>query len=105
VHVDLSLKDRSTVERFEAAVAEFEEVVECPRMFGLPDYLIRVAVSGPAEYEAFYMSKLAELPGFARVIAVHDEGGQARPERAGLGAQQRSRHARGGRTAWSSTDS
>ena len=38
VHVDLSLKDRSTVERFEAAVAEFEEVVECRRMFGLPDY-------------------------------------------------------------------
>jgi Lrp/AsnC family leucine-responsive transcriptional regulator len=36
-------------------------------MFGLPDYLIRVAVSGPVEYEAFYMNKLAELPGLARV--------------------------------------
>ena len=30
-------------------------------------YLIRVAVAGPAEYEAFYMNKLAELPGLARV--------------------------------------
>jgi Lrp/AsnC family transcriptional regulator, leucine-responsive regulatory protein len=69
VHVDLALKDRSTVERFEAAMVEFEEVVECRRMFGLPDYLIRVAVSGPAEYEAFYMNKLAELPGLARVTS------------------------------------
>ena len=42
-------------------------VVECRRMFGLPDYLIRVAVSGPADYESFYMNKLAELPGLARV--------------------------------------
>jgi DNA-binding Lrp family transcriptional regulator len=67
VHVDLGLKDRTTVERFEAAVAAFEEVVECRRMFGLPDYVIRVAVSDPAAYEAFYMNKLAELPGLARV--------------------------------------
>jgi Lrp/AsnC family transcriptional regulator, leucine-responsive regulatory protein len=67
VHVDLALKDRTTVESFEAALVEFEEVVECRRMFGLPDYLIRVAVSGPAAYEAFYMNKLAELPGLARV--------------------------------------
>ena len=67
VHVDLSLKDRTTVERFEAALAAFEEVVECRRMFGLPDYLIRVAVAGPTAYETFYMNKLAELPGLARV--------------------------------------
>ena len=67
VHVDLALKDRTTVESFEAALAEFAEVVECRRMFGLPDYLIRVAVSDPAAYEAFYMNKLAELPGLARV--------------------------------------
>ena len=67
VHVDLGLKDRTTVERFEAAVAAFEEVVECRRMFGLPDYVIRVAVADPAAYEAFYMNKLAELPGLARV--------------------------------------
>jgi DNA-binding Lrp family transcriptional regulator len=43
------------------------ESLECRRMFGLPDYLIRVGVSDPAAYEAFYMNKLAELPGLARV--------------------------------------
>ena len=67
VHVELTLKDRSTVEAFEAGVAAFDEVIECRRMFGLPDYVILVAVADQAAYESFYMNKLAELPGLARV--------------------------------------
>ena len=67
VHVELTLKDRDTVEAFEAGVAAMEEVIECRRMFGVPDYVIRVAVTDPSAYEAFYMGKLAELPGLARV--------------------------------------
>ena len=67
VHVEISRKDRATVEAFEAGLAAFDEVVECRRMFGLPDYVVLVAVADQAEYEAFYMNKLAELPGLARV--------------------------------------
>jgi DNA-binding Lrp family transcriptional regulator len=67
VHVELTLKDRSTVEAFETAIAAMDEVVECQRMFGIPDYLVRVAVADQAAYEAFYMNKLSELPGLARV--------------------------------------
>ena len=67
VHAELLLKDRATVEAFETRIARFDEVVECRRMFGIPDYLIRVAVADPAAYETFYMTKLAELPGLARV--------------------------------------
>jgi Lrp/AsnC family transcriptional regulator, leucine-responsive regulatory protein len=67
VHIELTLKDRATVEAFEERIAAFEEVVECRRMFGLPDYVVRVAVADQAAYEAFYMNKLAELPGLARV--------------------------------------
>jgi DNA-binding Lrp family transcriptional regulator len=67
VHVELTLKDRATVEAFEERIAAFEEVVECRRMFGLPDYVVRVAVADQAEYETFYMNKLGELPGLARV--------------------------------------
>jgi DNA-binding Lrp family transcriptional regulator len=66
VHIELTLKDRATVETFEARLAALDEVVEC-RMFGLPDYVVRVAVADQAAYEAFYMNKLAELPGLARV--------------------------------------
>jgi Lrp/AsnC family transcriptional regulator, leucine-responsive regulatory protein len=67
VHVELTLKDRATVEAFETAIAALDEVVECQRMFGLPDYVIRVAVADQAAYETFYMNDLAELPGLARV--------------------------------------
>jgi Lrp/AsnC family leucine-responsive transcriptional regulator len=36
VHVELTLKDRATVEAFEAGIAALDEVVECRRMFGCP---------------------------------------------------------------------
>jgi DNA-binding Lrp family transcriptional regulator len=67
VHVELTLKDRATVEAFEARIAAFDEVLECRRMFGIPDYVVRVAVADQQAYEAFYMNQLAELPGLARV--------------------------------------
>ena len=67
VHVELTLKDRATVEAFEAGIAGFDEVLECRRMFGLPDYVVRVAVADQEAYEAFYMNELAELPGIGRV--------------------------------------
>jgi Lrp/AsnC family leucine-responsive transcriptional regulator len=67
VHVELTLKDRATVEAFEAGIAALDEVIECRRMFGLPDYIVRVAVADQSAYEAFYMNHLAELPGLARV--------------------------------------
>jgi DNA-binding Lrp family transcriptional regulator len=67
VHIELALKDRATVEAFEAGIAALDEVVECRRMFGVPDYVILVVVADAADYESFYMSRLAELPGLARV--------------------------------------
>ena len=63
VLVELSAKDRTTVEAFERRIAAMDAVVECRRMFGVPDYIIRVGVADKDAYEAFYMSELAELPG------------------------------------------
>ncbi len=67
VLVDLVPKDRRTIEAFEAQVAEFEEVVECRRMYGEPDYIVRVAVADSAAYERFQTTRLAELPGIGRM--------------------------------------
>ena len=67
VHVELVLKDRATVDAFEQRIAAFDEVVECRRMFGIPDYVVRVMVADQAAYETFYMNKMGELPGLARV--------------------------------------
>lgn len=67
VHADMMVKDRATIEAFESQIRELDEVTECRRMFGFPDYLIRVAVADQAAYETFYMTKLADLPGVARL--------------------------------------
>jgi Lrp/AsnC family leucine-responsive transcriptional regulator len=67
VLIELHQKDRSTVEEFERKIAEMDAVLECRRMFGIPDYIVRVAVADAADYETFYMNELAELPGVGRV--------------------------------------
>ena len=69
VHATLMMRNRATIETFEAAVAELEDVVECRRMYGDPDYLIRVAVADSDAYERFLMSTFADLPGLARMTS------------------------------------
>lgn len=63
VNVDLTRKDRATFEAFEAAVAALDEVIEVRRMFGLPDYLLRVATDSIESYETFVSTKLGDIPG------------------------------------------
>jgi DNA-binding Lrp family transcriptional regulator len=69
VLVELTAKDRATVEAFERRIAGLDAVLECRRMFGVPDYIIQVAVEDALAYEAFYMNELAELPGLGRVTS------------------------------------
>ena len=63
VNVDLTRKDRATFEAFEAAVAALDEVIEIRRMFGLPDYLLRVRTSSLESYETFVSTQLGDVPG------------------------------------------
>jgi Lrp/AsnC family transcriptional regulator, leucine-responsive regulatory protein len=70
VHVTMAVGDRlATMEAFEAGVAEIDEVIECRRMFGDPDYLLCVAVENLQAYERLYMGKLVGLPGVARTTS------------------------------------
>ena len=66
VHVEMGLQDRATIEAFEAEIVQIDEVTECRRMFGHPDYLLWVATTDLAAYERLYMAKLTNLPGVAR---------------------------------------
>ncbi|TMU99969.1 Lrp/AsnC family transcriptional regulator [Streptomyces sp. DASNCL29] len=66
LHVEMAAQDRATIEAFEAAVTELDEVVHCLRLFGQPDYLLWVAVPDLQTYERFYMAELTGLPGVAR---------------------------------------
>ncbi|MGW4894788.1 Lrp/AsnC family transcriptional regulator [Kitasatospora sp. NPDC004240] len=67
VDVEIYAQDRKTHEEFEAIVASYEEVVEFRRMYGRPDYFIRVAVADHAAYEAFLTGKLSGLPAVLRL--------------------------------------
>src|SRR5579863_3281393 len=67
VNVDLTSKDRATFEAFEAAVAALEEVTEIRRMFGLPDYVLRVATDSIESYETFVSTRLGDAPGLAKL--------------------------------------
>jgi DNA-binding Lrp family transcriptional regulator len=63
LNIDLTRKDRATFEAFESAAAAFEEVTEIRRMFGLPDYVLRVATDSIESYEVFLSSKMGDVPG------------------------------------------
>jgi DNA-binding Lrp family transcriptional regulator len=67
VNVDLTSKDRATFEAFEAAVAALEEVTEVRRMFGLPDYVLRVGTDSIESYEVFVSTRLGDAPGLAKL--------------------------------------
>ena len=67
VHTNMMVKDRATIEAFEAQVVGLDEVLECRRMFGDPDYVLWVAVEDADAYERFYMASLTDLPGVARM--------------------------------------
>ncbi len=69
VQVDLELANqvKETVERFEAELVAFDEVIEARRMFGAPDYYALVAVANQAAYERFMTQQLTALPGLAKL--------------------------------------
>ncbi|MFD5910610.1 Lrp/AsnC family transcriptional regulator [Streptomyces massasporeus] len=69
VDVEISAQDRKSFEEFETTVSSYEEVVEFRRLYGRPDYFIRVAVADHAAYEAFLTGKLSGLPAVLRLTS------------------------------------
>ena len=67
INADLVAKDLATVEAFEDRVAAMDEVAELRRMFGIPDYLIRVQVANAEIYERWLTTRLMGDPAIARV--------------------------------------
>lgn len=69
VYVSLEPENRDTILAFERAVEEIESVVEAHRMFGEPDYVLRVAVRDNAAYEDLYTNQLSNLPGVVNLTS------------------------------------
>ena len=69
VSVTLDRGDAATVAAFEAALVEIPEVRHAERLFGDPDYLLRVVAIDLDDYAALRDHKLATLPGVQRITS------------------------------------
>ena len=67
VFVTMRGADRDTVDAFEQAVATIPNVVQAQRLFGDPDYLLRVVTRDLPDFQQVYDNRLSTLPGVQRL--------------------------------------
>jgi Lrp/AsnC family transcriptional regulator, leucine-responsive regulatory protein len=67
VSITLNRQEQADLAAFEEAVRRVPEVMECYLMTGQQDYLLRVVVTDPADFERLHSQHLTRLPGVARV--------------------------------------
>lgn len=66
VLVTMRREDSSTLAEFERLVAQIPNVVQAQRLFGDPDYLLRVVSKDVADYQRLQDEHLGKLPGVSR---------------------------------------
>jgi DNA-binding Lrp family transcriptional regulator len=69
VFVTMRQEDRETILGFEAEVAGIPQVVQAQRLFGDPDYLLRIVTTDLAAYQRLQDDKLTALPGVQRMTS------------------------------------
>src|SRR6202030_1173104 len=69
VFITMRQEDRETLLGFEEGVAAIPHVVQAQRLFGDPDYLLRVVTADLAAYQRLQDEKLAALPGVQRMTS------------------------------------
>lgn len=69
VSVTMDREDAATITAFEAGLAGVPEVRNAERLFGDPDYLVRVATVDIAAFQRLRDEKLATLPGVRRLTS------------------------------------
>lgn len=69
VSVTMDREDAETVAAFEAALAAVPEIRHAERLFGDPDYLLRVVTTDLAAYQRLQDDRLTALPGVQRMTS------------------------------------
>jgi DNA-binding Lrp family transcriptional regulator len=69
VSVTMDREDAGTINAFEATLAQVPEIVHAERLFGDPDYLLRVLTPDLPSYAALRDRTLATLPGMQRLTS------------------------------------
>lgn len=67
IHVSLEKQVEGALKRFEEAISERPEVMECYLMTGDADYLLRVLVPDIQALESFILNHLTKAPGVANI--------------------------------------
>ncbi|GAB4372870.1 MAG: Lrp/AsnC family transcriptional regulator [Kiloniellaceae bacterium] len=67
ISIKLERQSEDDLDRFEAEVARYPEVLECYLMTGTRDYLLRVATRDLAAYERFLKTKLTRVENVASI--------------------------------------
>ena len=69
VFASLQQADRDTVATFEDVLQDIPQVLQAQRLFGDPDYLLRVVATDLDDYAALRDHKLATMPGVQRITS------------------------------------
>jgi len=69
VFVTMRAADHNTLEQFEAATIASPNILQAQRLFGEPDYLLRVAARDLADFQRLYDDSLAHLPGVLKLTS------------------------------------
>jgi DNA-binding Lrp family transcriptional regulator len=69
VFATLRQADHDTITSFEQAVAEIPYVLQVQRLFGDPDYLLRIVSADLPAFQRLYDDKLSALPGVQRLTS------------------------------------
>lgn len=67
--ITLEREDRATVAALEDGLAQLPQILSAERLFGDPDFLVRVAARDLADYQRLRDEHLSELPGVARITS------------------------------------
>jgi DNA-binding Lrp family transcriptional regulator len=69
VFVTMRQADQQTVATFERAVADIPYVLQVQRLFGDPDYLLRIVSADLPAFQHLYDDRLSALPGVQRLTS------------------------------------
>jgi DNA-binding Lrp family transcriptional regulator len=69
VQVTMDREDAATISEFERGLASIPEIRHAERLFGDPDYLLRVSTASLEAYQELRDEKLAALPGVQRLTS------------------------------------
>ena len=67
INITLERQTEEHLDRFEAAVRKHPEIKECFLMTGGSDYLLRVGVANPGDFERIHKDILSTMPGVLRI--------------------------------------